>query len=485
MLGAEVFSAPRGYSRKSVSDHFPLIVPATVSVELHFLGASGTVTGSKYLLRTEEKTILIDCGLFQGLKKLRLLNWNQLPVRGADVDLVLLTHGHLDHTGFLPRLVDLGFRGSICGTAPTLDIAEIILKDSARLQEEEAERANSRGYSRHHPARPLYDMRDAEQTLTHFRPVREDEWIPFGDDIRARFRYNGHIIGATFIELETDGKRFVFSGDIGRESDPLMRPPLRPERADVLLIESTYGDRLHPENNIREDLKKIVLETMEWRGTLIIPSFAVERTQTLMYLLWQLAEAGEIPDIPMIMDSPMGASVLGVFERYRDWHNLSAEECRQMCGRFRIVEDFAETEAIIADTGPKIVIAGSGMITGGRVLNYLETYISRPETTVLLAGFQAEGTRGRSLLDGAGEIKFFGQYHPVRARIALLDGLSSHADQRGLLNWMGDIAAAEQPPKRIFIVHGEPAAADALRVKIRDTYNLEAEVAEMWGVEIL
>lgn len=456
-----------------------------MATTIHFLGASGTVTGSKYLLRTEEKTILIDCGLFQGLKKLRTLNWQQLPVRATDIDLVLLTHGHLDHTGFLPRLVDMGFTGPIYGTEPTLDVAEIILKDSAHLQEEEAEQANRRGYSKHHPARPLYDLQDVERTLTRFRGVRKDEWIELGDTVRARFLYNGHIIGATFIELEVEGKRIVFSGDIGRESDPLMHPPQRPERADVLLIESTYGDRIHPDNSIGEALKKIVRETLEWRGTLIIPSFAVERAQTLMYILWQLWEEGAIPDIPMILDSPMGSSVLSLFQRYPDWHTLSDDECRRMCDRFRIVRDYSETEVIIADPQPKIVIAGSGMITGGRVLNYLETYITRPETTVLLVGYQAEGTRGRSLMEGAREIKFFGQYHPVRARIAQITGMSAHADQRELLHWMSDIAAAPKTPERIFIVHGEPAAADALRVKIRGTYNLNAEVAELWGAETL
>lgn len=454
-----------------------------MATAIHFLGASGTVTGSKYLLQTEGMNILVDCGLFQGLKRLRLLNWNQLPIKASDIDIVLLTHGHLDHTGFLPRLVDMGFRGPILGTAPTLDIAEIILNDSARLQEEEAERANREGYSKHHPARPLYDIHDVEQTLPHFKAVAEEEWHTLGNNVRVRFRYNGHIIGATFIELEMDGKRFVFSGDIGRESDLLMRTPQRPERADVLLIESTYGNRFHPDDSVKEELKKIVNETVEWHGTLIIPSFAVERTQTLMYLLWQLWREGAIPDIPMIMDSPMGARVLGVFERNHSWHKLSPSECAGMCGHFRIVEDFRETESIIGDSQPKIVIAGSGMITGGRVLSYLETYISRPETTVLLVGYQAEGTRGRSLLEGATEIKFYGQYHPVRARIASINGLSSHADQRELLNWMSDAATHKTPPQRIFIVHGEPAAADALRVKIRDTYNLEAEVAEMWEAE--
>lgn len=446
---------------------------------LHFLGGAGTVTGSKYLIDHDGTRVLVDCGLFQGLKKLRVLNWDQLPVNAADIDAVLLTHGHLDHVGFLPRLVDMGFRGRIYGTVPTLDVAEIILRDSARLQREEADRANRGGYSRHHPAKPLYDEEDAERTLTFFSEVELDQPLSVSDSITARFRYNGHIIGATFIEVDVDGKRLVFSGDIGRADDPLLRPPGKPTRADVLFIESTYGDCLHPETDTEEELATIVNETVERGGTLIIPSFAVERTQTLMLLLWQLNRAGRIPNVPMIMDSPMGRRVLQVFQHNLEWHNLTPRDCAIMCGAFNIVEDFSETESVIADPRPKIVIAGSGMVTGGRVLSYLLEYIGRPETTVMLVGYQAEGTRGRALLDGVPQIKFYGQYFDVNARIASISGLSSHADQRELLEWLGDL---ENEPEHIFITHGEPAPADALRVKIRDTYGWEAEVPALWDV---
>ena len=444
---------------------------------LSFLGAAGTVTGSKHLLEGDGKKILVDCGLFQGLKKLRQLNWNYLPANASEIDCVVLTHGHLDHTGFLPRLVDMGFRGPIYGTSPTLEIAEIILRDSARLQEEEAERANRGGYSKHHPAKPLYTSEDVSRTLEMFTEVPEGEWITVADSIPARFQYNGHIIGATFIELDLEGKRFVFSGDVGRLHDPLMRPPKKPERGDVILIESTYGDRRHPENSVKEDLAEIVNSTVAAGGTLIIPSFAVERTQTLMYLLWQLYREGKIPDIPMIMDSPMGRNVLRVFQHNLDWHKLNPRDCAIMCGRFRIVEEYSETEQIINDRQPKIVIAGSGMITGGRVLSYLLDYIGKPETTVLLVGYQAEGTRGRALLDGAEEIKFYGRYHQVQARIASVSGLSSHADQHELLDWLSNI---ENQPETVYMVHGEPCAADALRLKIHDTYGWDTEVPELW-----
>jgi len=451
------------------------------NITIHFLGASGTVTGSKYLIDTGERKIMIDCGLFQGLKKLRLLNWDYLPVNVAEIDTVLLTHGHLDHTGYLPRLVKMGFNRSIQGTAPTLDIAEIILRDSAKIQEEEAEKANSEGYSKHSPAKPLYDLKDAEKTITHFKPVPEGEWLELFDGIQARFQYNGHIIGATFIELEIHGKRFVFSGDIGRKEDLLMRPYKKPEKADVLFIESTYGGRLHSKEDLPTKLKDIVLHTIKKGGTLIIPSFAVERTQTLMYLLWQLLDKKEIPEIPMIMDSPMGADVLKVFHAHRDWHKLPVEDCRKMCDTFRIVEEYKETWEVINNKHPKIVIAGSGMMSGGRVLTYLQQYLKKPETTILLAGFQAEGTRGRKLLEGASELKIYGKYYDVKAEVFNLQVLSAHADQAELLDWMSEI---KNSPEKIFIVHGETHSADALRVKIKDTYNWNCTIPELYGIDI-
>lgn len=452
------------------------------NIQIHFLGASETVTGSKYLIDTGEIKILVDCGLFQGIKKLRLMNWDYLSVRANEIDIVLLTHGHLDHTGYLPRLVKNGFNGAILGTSPTLDIAEIILKDSGKIQEEDAERANKEGFSSHSPAEPLYTLKDAEKAISHFSGAEAGEWISLYDGIKVRFQYNGHIIGATFIELDIHGKRFVFSGDIGRKEDLLMRPPKKPTKADVLFIESTYGDRLHPEEDLEEDLKKIINDTVEKGGTLIIPSFAVERAQTLMYLLWQLRLKKEIPDILMVMDSPMGANVLNVFHKHHQWHKLSLAECTAMCNAFLIVEDFRETWEIIDLKKPKIVIAGSGMITGGRVLTYLQQYIDRPETTVLLAGYQAEGTRGRQLLEGAAELKIYGKYYPVKAAIRNIHSLSAHADQSELIDWLSDI---EKAPEKIFIVHGEPQAADALRVKIKDTYGWTAQIPELYTIEHL
>ena len=450
------------------------------NIQIHFLGAAGTVTGSKYLIEVLDKKIMVDCGLFQGLKKLRNLNWDYLPVDVADVDDVLLTHAHLDHTGYLPRLVKSGFKGKIYGTAPTLDIAEIILRDSAKIQEEEAAQANEKGYSKHSPAKPLYDLKDVDRTLLRFEEVPLDQWLPLFDGIKVRYQYNGHILGATFIEIDAAGKRLVFSGDIGREEDYLLFPPKRPEQADLLFIESTYGDRLHPKGNIEEELLQIIQQTHQDGGTLIIPSFAVERTQTLMYLLWQLREKGLMPNMPVYMDSPMGANVLHVFHRSAAWHKLPKEDCDKMCDYIQTVSSFRETWEVIDNKSPKIVIAGSGMVTGGRVLTYLTKYLEKPQTRVLLAGYQAEGTRGRQLQEGAHEVKIYGKYYPVKAKIIMLQGLSAHADQRELLNWLSEI---KNTPEKVFIIHGEAHPADVLRVKIRDEYGWECEVPELYVIE--
>ena len=449
------------------------------NITIHFLGAAGTVTGSKYLIDTGDRKIMIDCGLFQGLKELRLKNWDYLPVNVAEIDTVLLTHGHMDHTGYLPRLVKMGFKGSILATQPTLAIAKIILLDSAKIQEEYAEQANKEGFTKHNPAEPLYTIQDAERAIDHFKSLPEGEWITLYPEIKVRFQYNGHIIGATFIELDVHGKRFVFSGDIGRKEDLLMRSPKKPERADVLFIESTYGDRIHPKDDLEEKLKAIVNETVEKGGTLIIPSFAVERTQTLMYLLWQLKEKKAIPEIPMIMDSPMGNNVLEVFHNYREWHKLPIEDCNKMCNIFQVVQSYKETWEVIDNKKPKIVIAGSGMMSGGRVLTYLQQYIGKPETTVLLAGFQAEGTRGRKLLEGATEVKIYGKYYPVKAEIKNLQVLSAHADQAELLDWMSEITTT---PEKVFIIHGEATSAQVFSEKVTETYGWECEIPELYSI---
>jgi len=451
-------------------------------VKITFLGASGVVTGSKFLVETSEKNILIDCGLFQGLKQLREFNWHDLPVNVKAIDVVLLTHGHLDHVGYLPRLVRQGFDGKIIGTAPTLSIAEIILNDSAKIQEEEALKSNKEKYTKHHPALPLYTTEDVESTIKLFQPEMIDKWILLSEHISYRFNYNGHIIGATFIEIDINGKRFVFSGDIGRTNDNLLNDPKKPEWADFLFVESTYGNKQHPKENIEEVFTDIILDTINKKGNLVIPSFAIERLQSLMYLLFKLYQKNKIPHIPVFVDSPMGNNVLEVFNRFPKWHKLSPQDYNSMCHYVHIIESYNETWETIDDPRSKVIVAGSGMVTGGRVLTYLQQLIDQSSTTILLVGFQAEGTRGRQLKDGAHEIRFFGKYYPVKASIKSLESLSAHADQEELIDWM---SAIKNIPEKVFLIHGEPTALDGFRVKIKDTFNWNATIPNLFDVENL
>jgi metallo-beta-lactamase family protein len=430
------------------------------AVSAHFLGAAGTVTGSKTLIETPEINILIDCGMFQGEKSLRERNWEPLPTDVSKIDLVLLTHGHLDHTGYLPRLLKEGFKGEVWGTAPTLAITKIILLDSGKIHEESAEKANKEGFSKHRPALPFYTVKEAERTLSHLRSCDPDIWHEVSEGIRCRFIKVGHILGACFIELEIFGKLLVFSGDVGRPGDLLLEDPERPRWADFLFMESTYGDTEHLEEDVDQTLIDLIDHTLSQRGNLIIPSFAVERLQTLLYLLWQLYHKNRIPYIPVVVDSPMGQNVLDVFERFTHWHKLSASEYHAMENFATLITSYKKTWETIDDPRPKIVIAGSGMITGGRVLTYLGQLIDRSDTTVLLVGFMAEGTRGRQLSEGATQIRFFGRDFPVKARIVQLRSLSAHADKSELLDWSADI---RNFPEGVFLIHGEPEASASLK----------------------
>ncbi len=445
-------------------------------IKIHFLGASGTVTGSKFLLETPEVNIMVDCGMFQGLKELRNLNWEPFPFPADKIDVILLTHGHLDHSGYLPRLVAQGFKGEIIGSAPTLAIASIIVLDSAKIQEEQAQKANKEGYSIHTPALPLYSLEDAESAIRLFKSVEPGKWSAITPDIKFRLKKNGHIIGASYIELDIRGKIFLFSGDIGREQDQLMDPPKLPEWGDYIFLESTYGNRLHPEDNSDEILKNAIHETIKNNSILIIPSFAVERLQTLMYKLWQLYNKNIIPKIPIFIDSPMGNEVFGVFERFPSWHKINPHDLAAMKNHFNIITSYKDTWKTIDDKRVKVVIAGSGMVSGGRVLTYLRYFIDKPETTVLLVGFQAEGTRGRQLLEGDHEIKIFGKYCKVNAKIKTIESLSAHADQKGLIDWLGKI---KNSPEKVFLIHGEPTALDVLRVKIKDTYQWQVHIPHL------
>lgn len=439
-------------------------------ISIQFLGAAGTVTGSKHLLKTPEMNILVDCGLFQGLKSLRLKNREALPVNMHDIGLVILTHAHLDHCGHLPLLIKAGYTGRIMMTPPTRDLAEIILRDSAKIQEEDAERDNRYGTSKHKPSLPLYTVKDVENTLKHFYVYSDNQWISISPNIEFRFLQNGHILGSCFVELNCFGKRIVFSGDIGRNSDDIMKPPSVVEEADFLVMESTYGDRLHGTALAKDELADIINDTIHQNGNLLIPSFAVGRAQELMHLVNQLKKEIRIPNVPVFMDSPMGADATKVLHRYPAWHKLTEEQCHAVCHDINIITDFHDTLKIISLKGSKIVIAASGMITGGRVLEYLKNYIEDKKNTVLLVGYQAEGTRGRALRNRAFEIKMYGKYYRVKARIKEISSLSAHADQQEMIDWMKQI---KKKPQKIFLVHGEPQAQEVFRVKINDELGIQ------------
>lgn len=448
------------------------------NLKVQFFGAASTVTGSKYLVEYSGNKLLIDCGLFQGLKELRLLNWETLPFDVSSLHGVILSHGHLDHVGYLPLLVKQGFKGKIFATEPTIEIARLILLDSAKIQEEDAERANRFGYSKHNPAKPLYTTAEAEAVFPLFQRQPIDNWIRISDAFTFRFRYNGHILGATFIELKAAGKLMVFSGDIGRQEDPLLFPAHRPEAADILFIESTYGGRLHP-SNPEVQLSTIIREAARKQGTIIVPVFAVERAQLLMFYLWKLKQNNLIPDLPVYMDSPMGKSVLQIFSKFCSWHKLAPRELKAILREIKVVSKQEETLRLAANETPKIILAASGMATGGRVLTYFEHYLGQKSATILMVGYQGEGTRGRALLDGATEIKMRGKYWPVNASCIQVEGLSAHADQNELVQWCADIA---KKPEKVFIVHGEPESASALKEKLTEIYDFDCIIPELNSV---
>ena len=437
------------------------------------LGGAGTVTGSKHLLTYGAKRILIDCGLFQGLKNLRELNWTPLPVEPSTIDAVILTHAHLDHSGYLPKLVRDGFRGRIFSTDATRDVADLILKDSGYIQEKDAEYANRKGFSKHKPALPLYGLRDAERALERFSPV------PFGKPVQLpcgatlMFRHAGHILGAATADIEWAGKRIVFSGDLGRYGDPMMLDPEPVAEADCIVVESTYGNRVHEPGDTTELLGAIIERTVQRGGTVLIPAFAVGRAQSLLYHLWKLKTAGRLSKIPIYLDSPMAIDATDLLHAHLNDHRLPSEVCSAICGIAAYTRDVEGSKAITASPYPKVVISASGMATGGRVLHHLKAFAPEQRNTILFSGFQAAGTRGRTMLQGAREIKIHGQWISVRAEVDDLSMLSAHADANELMLWLSGF---RHPPSRVFIVHGEPDASEALRVRIDKDLRWSATV---------
>lgn len=441
-------------------------------MRLAFLGAARTVTGSKYLVETGGTRILVDCGLFQGLKNLRLLNWAEPPVDPASVDAVVLTHAHLDHSGYLPLFVRNGFRGPIRCTPGTKDLCGILLRDSAHLQEEQARHANKHGYSKHKPALPLYTRQDAERALSQMEPVRQGTEFSIGP-ASLQFSRAGHIIGSACVHLRSEGKTVLFSGDVGRPHDPIMRPPEAIREADILVVESTYGDRRHPEGDPMDELAEVVNRVAGRGGVLMIPSFAVGRAQTILHLLATLKGAGRIPDLPVFLNSPMAIDATEIFLAHREDHNISAEACDALGRAAKQVVEVEDSKALNLRRGPMIVIAGSGMATGGRILHLLAAFAPDPRNAVLLVGYQAEGTRGRSMLRGAATIRMHGREVPLKAEVAQIGGLSAHGDYAELSDWLRGLARA---PSRVFVTHGDPEAAEAFRAHLEGAFGWSCEV---------
>jgi metallo-beta-lactamase family protein len=445
-------------------------------MKVSFLGAAETVTGSRYLIQTPESRVLVDCGLFQGLKKLRQRNWQAFPCDPAAIDAVVVTHAHIDHSGYLPRLCNQGFRGPIYATEGTRDLLSILLPDAGFLQEEEARLANKWGYSKHSPAEPLFTRADAERCLERIVAVRFHDQFEPAPALSARYRRAGHILGSASVSFCAGAVGIAFSGDVGRPADPVMRPPEPLEDADFLVVESTYGDRLHPPNRVLDRLAAIVTRASETGGVVLVPAFAVGRAQHLLHLLAELLAAERIPPLPIFLDSPMAIEATRIFHQHDGEHKLTDEQCTRMLAVARPAPTPEDSKAIDARSEPMIVISASGMATGGRVLHHLKRFLPDERNVVLFTGYQTAGTRGRSLVDGAAEVKIHGRYVRVRARVEQLEGLSAHADYAELIEWL---RASRLSPRRVFVTHGEPAAADAFRRRLMDAFGWSVRVPEL------
>ena len=447
-----------------------------MTMDIQFLGAAGTVTGSKYLVRAGASSLLVDCGLFQGFKPLRLRNWAEPPFDPAKISAVVLTHAHIDHSGYLPLLVKKGFRGRIYCSEATADLCHILLPDSARLAEEDAERANRVGYSKHRPALPLYTERDAEAALRHLVTV------PFGhafepvESLKVTLARAGHILGASTVRMSDGRMTIAFSGDLGRQHDTIMQPPEPIKHADFLVLESTYGNRIHENHDPDSSLADIIDRTLKRGGTIVIPAFAVGRTQALLLAISRLKKLKRIPaDTPVYLNSPMAQDATSIYRRHPGEHRLSEQECEAMCRAAKIVNSVDESRKLNLSRVPKIIVAGSGMATGGRVTHHIAAFGPHPENTIVFAGFQAGGTRGAAMLAGTKEVKIHGSYVPIRAEVVALGNLSAHADASELVDWLRNF---EKPPRCTFVTHGEPAASDALRMRIKDELGWEVHVPE-------
>jgi len=444
-------------------------------MKLTFLGAVGTVTGSRYLVDHGGRRVLVDCGLFQGLKTLRLRNWAPLPVDPASIDAVVLTHAHIDHSGYLPRLLAQGFRGKVHATSATTALCALMLPDSGHLQEEDARYANRHGFSKHAPALPLYTEADARRALEHFESHAFGDSFEVVPGLQVHFNVAGHILGAASVMMRSERGSILFSGDLGRSDDALMRPPAPPESADIVLVESTYGNRLHADSNPLSALAEVIGRTASRGGMVIVPAFAVGRAQELLHAIRLLKDTGRIPDLPVFLNSPMAESATTLFTRHPELHRLSAAQCEAMCRGVRFVNSEAESRSLNDLKYPAVIISASGMATGGRVVHHLEAYAPDARNAVVFCGYQAMGTRGAALVGGAQQIRIHGRWVPVRAEVVSIEGLSAHADRDELLAWVQALATA---PKHVYVTHGEPEAADSLRQAIAEHCGWSCSVPE-------
>lgn len=451
-------------------------------MEISFLGAAGTVTGSKYLLTFPNQQIMVDCGLFQGLKDLRLRNWSALPVSARAIDGVILTHAHIDHSGYLPLLNKNGFIGDVFCTHGTKDLCDILLPDSAYLQEEEAGYANRHQYSKHHPALPLYTVHDALDVLDKFVSYPYHHTVQLDDDTSFTLLPAGHIIGSSLVHLIHQGKSILFSGDLGRPHDAVMKAPDAPPDTDYLVLESTYGDRKHGRVDPCDELAPIINRTVERGGSVIVPAFAVGRSQLLLYYLYVLKRDKRIPDVPVFLDSPMAISATHIFKRYRNEHRLNDAEIEGMAHTAMYINTPDESKRIASMTTPKIIVSASGMITGGRVLHHVKAAAPHAKNTILFTGYQAKETRGDRIQNGEKTVKMLGEMVTINAEVASIHSLSAHADAEEILHWLRQF---KKPPRTTFITHGEPESAQALKQLIESTLGWHCMVPEYMQKEVL
>lgn len=444
-------------------------------MKLQFLGATETVTGSKYLISHGEQKLLIDCGLYQGVKNFRLRNWAQLPVDPKSIDAVVLTHAHIDHSGYLPALIKAGFKGKVYCSKATKALCKVLLPDAGYLQEEDARYANYRKFSKHHPAQALYTEDDGKASLAYLHPIVYNHSEKVTEELSIELTPVGHILGACAVKVSNGKTSVLFSGDLGRPNDPIMYPPIPVTSADYVVVESTYGNRRHKPVDEEQVLADIINSTTKRGGTILMPAFAVGRAQTMLYFLLKLKEKEMIPDVPVFLNSPMAITATEIFCNYHNEHKLNADTCKQIDDGTTYVRTAEESKELNTKKFPSIIISASGMASGGRILHHLKSLAPDHRNSIVFLGFQAPGTRGDHMINGASEIKIHGAYHQVRAQIHVLDSLSAHADYQEIIDWLANI---KTPPKRTFVTHGERTASDAMRHHIQEQLGWDVCVPE-------